>query len=467
MRASALAIGGTISLTEADLPDSDLPAPPFSSRLTGHLPQYSRDALGFFTSCARDYGDFVPLRFGPIRAFAIHSPELIEQVLVTDYRKFTKGNLLRRNRMLFGNGLLVSEGDFWRRQRKLAQPAFHRERINAYGKIMIDCAEEVLLNWKDGETRDVHAEMMRLTLEIVTRTLFSAGAGDAEAEKVGRALHDAQESVMKRMRQPIKFPDRVPTPANRQLGRAVRVMDSIIYEIIRERRESGEHPGDLLDLLLQVRDEDDGTGMSDKQLRDEALTVYLAGHETTALALTYVFYLLARNPEADRKLTEELDSVLSGRPPEPADRARLPYAEAVLTEAMRLYPPVWAVARNAIEDYELGGHRIPAKGTVITTQWAMHHDPRYFDNPEKFRPERWANDFAKTLPKYAYFPFGGGPRVCIGNTFALMEGILLLAAIRQRFQLRLVSDAPLELLPAITLRPKHGVMVRLSGQPGR
>ena len=179
--------------------------------------------------------------------------------------------------MLFGNGLLVSEGDFWRRQRKLAQPAFHRERITAYGKIMTDCAGEMLRNWKDGETRDVHAEMMRLTLEIVTRTLFSAGAGDAEAEKVERALHDAQESVMKRMRQPIKFPDYIPTAANRQLGRAVRVMDGIIYEIIRERRKSGAHPGDLLDLLLQVRDEDDGTGMSDKQLRDEALTVYLAG----------------------------------------------------------------------------------------------------------------------------------------------------------------------------------------------
>ena len=446
---------------------SHLPAPPFASRLTGHLPQYSRDALGFFTSCARDYGDFVPLRFGPIRAFAVHSPELIEQVLVTDYRKFTKGNLLRRNRMLFGNGLLVSEGDFWRRQRKLAQPAFHRERIAAYGKIMTDCAGEMLTVWRDGETRDIHAAMMRLTLEIVTRTLFSAGAGDAQAELVERALHDAQESVMKRMRQPIKFSDRVPTPANRQLGRAVRVMDGIIYHIIRERRRSGEHPGDLLDLLLQVRDEDDGTGMSDKQLRDEALTVYLAGHETTALALTFVFYLLAQNPDADRKLAVELDSVLAGRAPQPADRAALQYAEWVLMEAMRLYPPVWALARNAIDDCELGGHRIPAKATVITTQWAMHRDPRYFDAPETFRPERWADDFAKTLPKYAYFPFGGGPRVCIGNTFALMEGVLLLAAIRQRFALRPVSDAPLELLPAITLRPKRGLMMRLSARTGR
>ena len=449
------------------MPEIHPPSPPFGSRLTGHLPQYSRDALGFFTSCARDYGDFVPLRFGPIRAFAIHSPDLIEQVLVTDYRKFTKGNLLRRNRMLFGNGLLVSEGDFWRRQRKLAQPAFHRERINAYGEIMTGCAGEMLAGWRDGETRDIHAEMMRLTLEIVTRALFSAGAGDAEAEKVERALHDAQESVMKRMRQPIKFHDRIPTAANRQLGRAVRVMDGIIYEIIRERRKSGAHPGDLLDLLLQVRDEDDRTGMSDKQLRDEALTVYLAGHETTALALTFVFYLLAQNPAADQKLTAELDSVLAGRPPEPADRARLSYAEWVLMEAMRLYPPVWALARNTLEDYELGGHRIPAKATVITTQWAMHRDPRFFDAPEEFRPERWANDFAKTLPKYAYFPFGGGPRVCIGNTFALMEGILLLAAIRQRFTLRLVSDAPLELLPAITLRPKHGVAMRLSARQGR
>ena len=449
------------------MPDIYPPSPPFGSRLTGHLPQYKRDPLGFFTSCARDYGDFVPLRFGPIRAFAIHSPDLIEQVLVVDYRKFTKGNLLRRNRLLFGNGLLVSEGDFWRRQRKLAQPAFHRERINAYGKIMTDCADEMLRNWKDGETRDVHAEMMRLTLEIVTRTLFSAGAGEAQAEKVERALQGAQESVMKRMGQPIKFHDRIPTVANRQLGRAVHVMDGIIYGIIRERRKSGAHPGDLLDLLLQVRDEDDGTGMSDKQLRDEALTMYLAGHETTALALTFVFYLLAQHPDVDRKLTAELDSVLAGRPPEPADRARLPYAEWVLLEAMRLYPPVWAVARNAIEDCEIGGHRIPAKTTVIATQWAMHRDPRYFDAPEEFRPERWADDFAKTLPKYAYFPFGGGPRVCIGNTFALMEGILLMAAVHQRFDLRPISALPIELFPAITLRPKHSVLMRLSARQGR
>ena len=446
---------------------SHLPAPPFGSRLTGHLPQYSRDPLGFFTSCARDYGDFVPLRFGPIHAFAVHSPELIEQVLVTDHRKFTKGNLLRRNRMLFGNGLLVSEGDFWRRQRKLAQPAFHRERINAYGKIMTDCADAMRRNWQDGETRDIHADMMRLTLEIVTRTLFSVGAGDAQAERVERALHDAQESVMARMRQPIKFHDRIPTVANRQLRRGVRVMDEIIYDIIRERRQSGEHPGDLLDLLLQVRDEDDGTGMDDKQLRDEALTVYLAGHETTALALTYIFYLLAQNPDADRKLAAELDSVLGERLPEPADRPNLQYAEWVLLEAMRLYPPVWAMARNAIEDYELGGRRIPAKATILTTQWAMHRDPRYFEAPEEFRPERWANDFAKTLPKYAYFPFGGGPRVCIGNTFALMEGVLLLAALRQRFEFRLILDAPLELHPAITLRPKHGLPMRLSVRPGR
>ncbi len=442
---------------------SPLPAPPFGSRLTGHLPQYSRDALGFFTSCARDYGDFVPLRFGPVHAFAVHSPELIEQVLVTDYRKFTKGNLLRRNRMLFGNGLLVSEGDFWRRQRKLAQPAFHRERIAAYGKIMTDCAGEMLQGWRDGETRDIHAEMMRLTLEIVTRTLFSAG-GDQQAERVERALHDAQEGVMKRMQQPIKFHDRIPTAANRQLGRAVRVMDAIIYDIIRERRQSGASPGDLLDLLLQVRDEEDGTGMSDKQLRDEALTVYLAGHETTALALTFVFYLLSRNPEADRKLTDELDAVLAGRPPQMADRPVLPYTEWILMEAMRLYPPVWAMARNAIDETELGGHRIPAKATVLTTQWAMHRDPRYFDAPETFRPERWENNFAKTLPRYAYFPFGGGPRVCIGNTFALMEGVLLLAAVRQRFRLQSVSDAPLELLPAITLRPKHDLPMRLTAR---
>ena len=437
------------------------PAPPPASRLTGHLPDYSRDALGFFTRCARDYGDFVPLRFGPVRAFAVHSPELIEQITVTDYKKFTKGNLLRRNRLLFGNGLLVSEGDFWRRQRKLAVPAFHRERIAAYGDIMAECAGEMLAGWHDGETRDIHADMMRLTLEIVTRTLFSQRSDDREAALVGDALHDAQNAVMRRARSPLWFPEWVPTPANRQLSRAVQTMDTLIYSIIRERRASGEHTGDLLDLLLQVRDEEDGNGMDDKQLRDEALTIYLAGHETTALALTYALFLLAQHPEAEQKLAAELEAVLARRPPQAADRASLPYTEAVLSESMRLYPPVWALARNALADCEIGGYFIPAKSTLIMTQWAMHRDPRYFDNPDAFLPERWAGDFAKTLHRAVYFPFGGGPRLCIGNTFALMEGVVLLAAIVQQFRFHLPPDTRLDLQPAITLRPRYGLNMTL------
>jgi cytochrome P450 len=426
----------------------------------GNLPDYARDPLTFFTKVVQKYGDFVPLRFGPVRTFALHHPDLIEQMLVTQYRNFTKGKVLRRNRTLFGNGLLVSEGEFWRRQRKLAQPAFHRDRIAAYGEVMVECAQEMLAGWKEGEQRDLHTEMMALTLEIVTRTLFSASSQE-KTEIVGEALHQAQESVMERMKGLMLLPEWLPARANRQMRRAVSQLDAIVYGFIRERREQPQNHQDLLSMLLQAQDEDDGSVMTDKQLRDEALTLYLAGHETTSIALTFAWYLLAQHPEAEARLQQELAEVLQGRPPTVEDRARLPFTEGVILETMRLFPPAWATARNALADCEIGGYHIPAKSLLITTQWVMHRDPRYFDDPEAFRPERWADDLIRRLPKHVYFPFGSGPRVCIGNTFALMEGILLLATIAPHFRFLPQPDYSPQLQAAITLRPRNGLPMRL------
>ncbi len=432
-----------------------LPPGPKGKLLTGVLDDYRRDALRFFTACARDYGDFVPLRFGPQKAFLVSHPDLIDEILVQNYRNFTKGPALRNNRLVFGNGLLTSEGDFWRQQRRLAQPAFHRERINAYAEVMVDCTQRRIALWKDGETRDIHDEMMRITMEIAARTLFGAGV-EGIADEVAGCMHVLQDGVMRRFQSLLNLPEWVPTPSHIRLQRAVDKLDRIVYGFIDDRRRSGEDRADLLSALLQVRDED-GSRMTDKQLRDEVLTLFLAGHETTALALTWTLMLLSQNPEIETRLAEELRMNLGHDPPTIDDRARLPYTEAVVLEGMRLYPPAWALARTAIEASTVGGYPVPRGALILILQWVVHRDARWFAEPERFLPERWEGDFAKTLPRHAYLPFGGGPRTCIGNTFSMVEAVMLLATLVQRFSFRLVPGQNLVLQPAITLRPLHGL----------
>src|SRR5579884_469110 len=422
--------------------------------ILGHSLELNRDPLGFLLRCARDYGDFVPLRSGPARAFLVSDPQAIEEVFVTQHPNFIKGPGLRRSAAVFGNGLLTSEGAFWRRQRKLVQPAFHRERIAGYAPVMVAETLRRMETWQEGDVRDIHAEMMPLMLQIAVKTLF--GTEVAEAQRVADAMEVGQENFARWMGYLAMLPDWLPTPTPPSLGRAVRQLDAVVYGLIRARRESGEDRGDLLSLLLRAQDEDDGTRMTDKQLRDEILTLLLAGHETTALALTWAFTLLAQHPEASARLIEELRTVLNGRPPTAEARPRLVYAEQVILESMRLYPPAWAVSRTALADCEIAGHSIPAGATVLMSQYVVHRDPRFFPDPETFRPERWASGFARTLPRYAYFPFGGGPRICIGNTFALMEAVLVLATIAQQFRFTLVPGHPIVPHPAVTLRPRYG-----------
>ena len=440
------------------------PRGPKGHFLTGSLPEFSRDRLGFLTACAREYGDLVPFRLGPRPFMLLSHPDHVEYVLVANNDNFRKHYLLRMNRLLLGNGLLTSEGDLWLRQRRLAQPAFHRQRIAAYGAVMVQYAERMLAAWRDGEGRDVHADMSRLTLEIVAKTLFDADVA-GEAGQVGAALEVVLDTFIARMDSLLMLPEGVPTPTNLRRQRAVRQLDEIVYGIIARRRAGGEDRGDLLSMLLRARDEDDGGRMTDKQLRDEAMTLFLAGHETTAIALSWTWYLLARHPAVVAKLEAELDGTLGGRAPTVADLPRLPYAGMVVSEAMRLYPPAYAFGREAIGDCQIGGYRVAAGTTLIMSPWVLHRDRRFFDEPEAFDPDRWADDLAKRLPKYAYFPFGGGPRLCIGASFATMEATLLLATIARRSRLAIASDAPITPRPAITLRPKDGVRVVLRARP--
>jgi cytochrome P450 len=445
------------------------PGPPAPGPM-GQIPELARDQLGLYTRAARQYGDFVPLRFGIRRAIFLNHPDLIEQVLVTQNAKFIKSMALRRSRRLLGNGLLTSEGDFWRRQRRLAQPAFHRQRIAAYADTMVESTQRILADW-DRLTQaaggpapvDVHTEMMRLTLDIVSKTLFGADVG-ADTEEIGQAVTIGQERFTRRISSLLFFlPETLPLPGNLPFLRAADRLDQIIYRIIAQRREQrarGEDRPDLLSMLLSAQDED-GTRMTDKQLRDECMTLFLAGHETTALALSWAWYLLSQHPEAEAALHAELDEVLQGRAPTMADLPRLPYAEAVVNEAMRLYPPAYAMGREAVEDVRLGQYTVPQGMLVLMSMYVMHRDPRYFEAPETFQPERWMKGLQKTLPRFAYFPFGGGPRLCIGNQFAMMEAVLLLVTVAQRYRLRREPGARIEPWTGITLRPKYGVPVLL------
>jgi cytochrome P450 len=448
-------------------------APVYSGRapaphpLFGHVPAFGRDGLGFLTLLAREYGDLVPLRLTPFRAVFVNHPDLIENVLVTHNRSFVKSLAVRRARTLVGNGLIVSEAEFWLRQRRLMQPAFHRERIAGYGQVMVAYAQQHVADWQSGEIKDIQQEMMQLTLQIVGKTLFDADM-TGDAREVGAAFAAALESMQARINgMSMLLPDGVPTPTMLRLRRAVRRLDELVYRIIRERRASDQERGDLLSLLFQARDVDDGSGMSDRQLRDEVMTLVLAGHETTALALTWTWILLAQHPHVEARLHAELNQELQGRAPHVDDVARLPLSSAIIAEVLRLYPPVWATGREAIEDTRIGDMAIRRGTVVLLSPWATHRDARFFPEPDSFRPERWLDGLATRLPRFAYYPFGGGARQCIGNAFALMEGALLLATIAQRCRLALVAGQTIRPVPTSTLRPARPVMMEVSVLPGQ
>ena len=435
------------------------PPGPRGAPIMGVMREFNRDHLGFIERAQREYGDVVWMRFLYVPALFLYHPDDVEYVLATNPKNFIKAMSLRSNffQRLVGNGLLTSQGEEWKRQRRLSQPAFHRERVASYAEVMVDYTNRLTAKWQEGETRDMHVDMMRLTLEIVVQCLFSADVSH-DVDDVGATLKELVKPFASQATLGWILNNRLPTPAHVRFHAQAKKIDNVVYRIIAERRASGKDEGDLLSMLLAARDED-GSQMSDRQLRDEVMTLFLAGHETTALTLAWSWYLLGTNPEAERKFHAELDEVLGGRAPTAADLPRLKFTEQIAKECMRLYPPAYGLGREAINDCEIGGYQIPAGTQVFMFQWATQRDPRFYDEPEAFRPERWTEEFIARLPKYAYFPFGGGPRACIGASFAMMEIVLCLATIGQKFRLDLVPDHPVEIYPAMSLRPKDGIRV--------
>ena len=433
------------------------PPGPKTSFLSTFTYRPGRNPLQFFSNLAREYGDLAYLRMGGEHLFIASDPSVIKDVLVTHNQNFHKSRGLERIKILLGEGLLTSEDAVHLRQRRLMQPAFHRDRVAAYASTMVSYADRVRTGWSEGTTLDVAREMSRLTLLIVGKTLFDTDV-ESQARDVGDAMSGLMNSFWTLM---LPFGDtleRLPIPRLRRGRKARERLDAIIYGIIGERRASGGDRGDLLSMLLMAQDDEDkGRGMTDRQVRDEAMTIFLAGHETTANALTWTWYLLSQSPDIERRLHEEIDRVLAGRLPTVADVDRLPYTTRVVTESMRLYPPAWLVGRRAVNEYSIGGYSVPPRSIVVMSQWIVHRDPRHYPEPDRFDPDRWTPAFKAALPRFAYFPFGGGPRQCIGESFAWMELVLVLATIAQRWRFDLVPGHPVVPQAAVTLRPKYGM----------
>jgi cytochrome P450 len=439
------------------------PSPP-GAPVVGHLLAYRRDPLGFLARTARAYeGDVVCYRHGPRRVYVLKHPDLVREVLVTRQHEFGKGLGIQWTKMFLGEGLLTSEGEFHTRQRRLAQPAFHRHRIAAYGEEMTSHARRARERWSAGQVLDVDEEMMRLTLAIASSTLFGQDV-ETDADQV---REDAATILGQFLRFALPFSSviqKLPLPSNRRFARAVARLDALVYRLIAQRRAEGGDGGDLLSLLLSAQDEEGGGGMTDRQLRDEVMTLLLAGHETTSNALTWTWYLLSQNPDAEARWRDELRTVLGGRVPTVEDLPALRYTEMVMAESMRLFPPAWGVGRRTLVDLVLGGYPMRAGAIIAMSPYVMHRDARFWPDPERFDPERFTPEARAARPRFAYFPFGGGARSCIGESFAWMEGVLVLATLGQRWRFTLVPDQRVEPQPLITLRPRYGLRMRVQSQ---
>jgi cytochrome P450 len=430
--------------------------------LLGNANDFQRDPLRFFLDITQAYGDIVQFRFLNRSVFFIHHPDGVKHVLQENHQNYDRDNpFWHRLKLFLGESLLTTDGKSWLQQRRLMQPAFHRQRISSFGTLITEAAVTMRSQWHDsvesGEPLDIAVEMMRLTQRIIGQALFSIDLSN-ETDAVGQAIATANRLFSYYFYAPFVAMG-IPTPRNLRFRAAIRQLDEVVQNMINERRQ--QETDDLLSMLLQARDAETGQGMSDRQLRDEVLTLLAAGHETTANALTWTWYLLSQHPEVEHRLHTELDSVLAGRSPELEDLAQLPYTRMVTEEAMRLYPPAWAMSRNALQDDEIAGYPIPARSIVLVSPYMTHRHPAFWENPEVFDPERFTPERSSGRPRYAYFPFGGGPHLCIGNTFAIMEVPLILATLAQQYQLCLVPGHPVEPMGAITLVPRYGLRMTL------
>jgi cytochrome P450 len=435
--------------------------------LLGSFAEIRRDPLAFLSKTSAEFGSIAHIRLGPYRVFLLNHPEDIEQILVTHQHKFIKGRSLAGARRLFGNGLLTSDGALHARQRRLVQPVFHRARLNDYAAAMTTVAADRSGQWRDGESVDIAAEMSALTLAITGRILFG-DEGDAVTGEIRGALHTAAGLMEPAVLPFAALMDFVPLRRVQRFRAARAALDRAITRVIERRRRSGRACADVVSLLLSARD-DAGTPMSMTQVRDEIITLLLASHETTANALAWTWYLLARHPAEDAALHAEVDAVLAGgRVADLEDIPNLPFTRMVLTESMRLYPPAWLLARVAVEDHEARGYMLPAGSLVVISPWVVHHNAAYYSDPLKFDPSRWITEHQSHRPRFSYFPFGAGARGCMGEAFAWMEGVLLLSTIARRWRMRLLDETAPAVHPALTLTPKCGIRVKLERrfQPG-
>jgi cytochrome P450 len=438
---------------------------PRGAPIVGCLRTFRADPLKFLVETARAYGPVAHLPLGLVEAYLVSQPGGVKRVLQDNsenYGRQTRG--FQALRMTLGSGLITEDGAFWKRQRRLAQPAFHKARLAAFGDIMARAANEMTERLRaqatQGQPIDVAPEMSRVTLAILGRSLFSLDL-DGAAEAVGQAVVVVLRHTIETVHALIPLPRALPTPRNRRFAAALRTLDKVVMDSIAERRRDGVDRGDLLSMLLAARDEETGEGMTDRQLRDEVMTLMLAGHETTAMTLCWTLYLLSRHPAARRTLEAEVDRVLGGRVPSTEDLPRLPYTRMVIEEAMRLYPPAWGVTRSIAHDDEIDGFAVPAGAIVIVSPYTTHRDEALWPNPEGFDPDRFDAARESARPRYAYFPFGGGPHLCIGAGFAMMEAQIILATLAQRLRLDLVPGHPVEVEPLVTLRPRHGIQMTL------
>jgi cytochrome P450 len=445
------------SIISSAIPTASPPLPgPKARTPLGHLLAFRRDALGFLSGVAAEYGDVAWFRLGSMRVALLNHPDYIREVLQTNHRNFVKGRPLHLAKRLLGEGLLTSEGDLHASQSRVVQPAFHGDRIEAYGAVMRDYAARWGARWHDGTTIDVLREMTTLATAIAGKTMFLWDVDSAEAAEVGSALTDAMRLFS---RASLPFAERLlelPLPSTRRFYRAKAHLDATITGLIAKRRGDGRDHGDLLSMLLGRATSGHGDGMSDTQVRDEALTLFLTALDTTSLALTWTWYVLSQHPAVEARLHAEIEQALGGRDATSADVDRLPYARMVFSEAMRLYPPIYAIAREAVAPFTIGPYTVPAGTLVLLSPYVMHRDPRYYRDPDQFDPERWASPTTRP-PRFTYFPFGGGPRGCIGQSYAMQEAILVLATLARRWRLRLAPGHQVAFQPLINLRPRYGM----------
>jgi cytochrome P450 len=434
------------------------PPGPTSLARTGY--ELYRDPLGLLTRLTREYGDIVHLQFGSRHDYILNHPDYIKSVMLAGEDEMLR-SFPRPMKRVLGNGLLSSQGECHKRQRRLIQPCFHHQHAASCAQVITEYTERVASHWRDGQTVDIFAEMLRLSMAIVVKALFNTDV-ENEAAEIGRVLDIIMEMTHKNAIPYLdEFLARLPLPSTKRYENARAVLDEMVYGMIDERRTAGSEQNDFLSAMLRLQGTEEGYGLSDEQVRDEVMTMFVAGHETIGSALAWTWYLLAEHPEVERRMQEELDQVLGGRVATGVDFARLPYTNMIVLESMRLYPPVWLMARRPVHDYQVAGYTVPAGSYFHISQYLMHRDERYFPNPERFDPDRWTAEAVASRPRFSYFPFGGGSRKCIGESFAMMEGVLVVATLAQQWTMQVAPGHRVEMEPLITLRPKGGIPVRL------